>query len=409
MDALVVTIVGLNALFGIVLQLLSPAPSAGEIAWGTLVGLVCTGAIWFRRHRPVLVLTAITLVTVSTLLVPWQGGELGSTGAYPMALYAVAVYRRPALAWVGAGVSFASLVGAALLGNLVFDSVASAGHSIGFHWSVMVPAWTLDAWLSRLVECLVLGLAALAGGVSVHGQREHLAELVRRMAALVAAGEQNASLASMQERSRIAREMHDVVAHSLSVMIALVDGARAAASTSPKASAEALDLLAETGRTALTDMRRMLGVLRDGDTPMAPQPTEADAVAGLVEVFARVGLVVRLRADDLPEHSGLRLTVFRLVQEALTNVLRHAPQATAAEVEVVVHQGSRVEVTVRDDGGQVTEPVGTGGKGLVGMRERAAMYAGEVEAGPVPGGWKVHAVLAVPPPDPSNLAWVRPV
>ena len=375
----------------------SPGESlASPRLWEPVAAGLVAAVVWFRRQFPLAVLAGVAAVMAAVLAVPAPRPLVGALG-FPVAVYAVARYRSPAAAWAGLG---ASLVASGAV------AVAVAARSSG--WT-SDPSWVVGA--GSVVLLMVLGLLGLALGVQAYGRHQQVVELVRRATELVAAGEQNARLASMQERSRIAREMHDIVAHSLSVMIALADGARAAAPKSPQAAAEALDRLAETGRTALTDMRRMLGVLRDGESLMAPQPTAADDVAGLVEVFGQAGLTVRLRAEPLPDHPGLRLVVFRVVQEALTNVLRHARGATAADVEVRVADGvggGTVEVVVRDDGGPVAGLGKGGGKGLVGMRERVAMYAGEVEAGPVAGGWQVRATLAVPPPDPSVSTWVLP-
>ncbi len=370
-------------------------PWTSAWSWVALVAAVVgAAALWFRRRYPVVVLGTVTAaMLVFFAAAPGDGWGAGVLG-FPFAVYAVARYRPPA-AWWGLGLSLVSA------GAVVAVS-GEADPTVGAPLALAVQQ---DASL------LMTGLLGLALGGWAYGRHQRATELVRWSAALVAEGERNVRLASMQERSRIAREMHDIVAHSLSVMIALAEGARAAAPKSPQAAAEALDLLAETGRTALTDMRRMLGVLRDGETLLTPQPTTDDDVAGLVEVFGQAGLTVRLHAEPLPDHPGLRLAVFRVVQEALTNVLRHARGASAADVEVRV-VGGTVEVTVRDDGGTADGPVpsgtGSGGTGLIGMRQRAAMYGGEVKAGPAAGGWQVRATLTVPPPDPSVTAWALP-
>ncbi len=397
LDAVVVLVVAFSEI-GVAPGESLAGPRPWEAAVTTVGALLVAAAVWFRRRYPVTVLVVVSLVLAASLAVPAPRTLVGAMGL-PIAVYAVARYRNPVTAWAGLGANL-TLCGAVV-------AVDVARHASG--WTSADSTWVVAA--EAMVMLVMAGLLGLALGVQAYGRHQHVAEVVRRTAELVEAGEQNARMASMQERSRIAREMHDVVAHSLSVMIALADGAQAAAPKSPQAAAEALDLLAETGRTALTDMRRMLGVLRDGETLMAPQPTTDDDVAGLVEVFGQAGLAVRLRADPLPDHPGLRLVAFRVVQESLTNVLRHARGATAADVEVRV-AGGTVEVTVRDDGqpvdGQAPRGSGPGGKGLVGMRERVAMYAGDLEAGPVDGGWQVRATLTVPPPDPSVVAWVLP-
>lgn len=401
MDAVVVLFVA----FGQIGVTAGPTASPASAPVSLALAVIVAAAVWFRRRFPLVVLAVVSaMLVVSLIFTP--GSLVGALG-FPVAVYAVARYRSPAAAWVGLGTSLV-VTCVALVGWIAGESLAAVENRVVASSADEADlSWETAA--GSVVLLVMLGLIGLALGVQAYARRQHVAEVVRRTTELVAAGEQNARMASMQERSRIAREMHDIVAHSLSVMIALADGARAVAPKSPQAAAEALDLLAETGRTALTDMRRMLGVLREGETLMAPQPTTDDDVAGLVEVFGQAGLAVRLQADPLPDHPGLRLVVFRVAQEALTNVLRHARDATAADVEVRVADGT-VEITVRDDGavdGHVAPSKGVG-KGLVGMRERVAMYSGELEAGPVEGGWQVRATLTVPPPDPSVVAWVLP-
>ncbi len=250
--------------------------------------------------------------------------------------------------------------------------------------------------LAILVEFAV-GVVALAIGIGVYNRRLHVTALVERSAQLVAEGEQQARLAAVSERTRIAREMHDVVAHSLSVMIALADGARASVDRAPGSAVDALDQLSGTGRAALADMRRMLGVLRDEQPLYTPQPTDGD-LGDLVQGYRVAGLPVRLTqaGQPLPDHAGLRLAVYRIVQESLTNALRHAPGAGMVEVRIA-HHGDTVHITVTDDGGSHVDahPV-SGGRGVIGMRERAAVYGGTVEAGPYRAGWRVRATLEVP-------------
>jgi signal transduction histidine kinase len=255
-----------------------------------------------------------------------------------------------------------------------------------------------------------LSLVAIAIGTSVRNRRLHVAALVDRANALAVEREQGAQLAAAAERARIAREMHDVVAHSLSVMIALADGAGAALDRAPDRAREALDELSGTGRAALADMRRVLGALRDPGAPtdpgapLDPQPGSLD-LGRLVERFRTAGVPVRWTSTGppLPPDAGLQLAVYRIVQESLTNVLRHAPGSARVEV-VVASAPGRVDVTVTDAGspaggsGGAGGAAGTGsaagsGRGLIGMRERAAVYGGRVEAGPHDGGWRVHAAL----------------
>jgi signal transduction histidine kinase len=192
--------------------------------------------------------------------------------------------------------------------------------------------------------------------------------------------------------------MHDVVAHGLSVMIVQADGARYAAATDPDAAATALATIAATGRSSLAEMRRLLGVLRDDGSPSpeSPQPGLAD-IATLVEGLTAGGRTVHLRLENLPPGRGedagdaTGLTAYRIVQEALTNVMKHAGDDASAWVRVVVLP-TQVVVEVIDDG--VGGTVDAGGHGLRGMAERVDMLGGSLVTGPDPrGGFRVVATL----------------
>jgi signal transduction histidine kinase len=213
---------------------------------------------------------------------------------------------------------------------------------------------------------------------------------------------EHARLASASERTRIARDMHDVVAHSLSVMIALSDGAAVVVRKDPGRAGEVLDQLSATGRTALADMRRVLGVLREDNGSAAPlEPVQGAAqLAGLVEGFRTAGLPLRLTVTgpELPEDANFRLTVYRIIQESLTNALRYARGMSRVEA-AVTREGGRIQVRVADDGrGTVPAKSLGAGQGIAGMRERAALYNGTVDSGPGPHGegWIVEATLYWP-------------
>jgi signal transduction histidine kinase len=206
--------------------------------------------------------------------------------------------------------------------------------------------------------------------------------------------EERARAAVAEERARIARELHDVVGHSVSVMTVQASGVRRLLRPDQEREREALLVVERTGREALAEMRRMVGVLRRPEEApaLAPQPS-LDHLSRLVEQARETGLPVELRIEgeaiQLP--AGVDLTAYRLVQEGLTNVVKHA-QATRAEV-LVDYGDSYVEVTVRDDGKGVGNGDG-GGHGLVGMRERVSVYGGEIDAGPQPGGgYRLRAKL----------------
>ena len=250
---------------------------------------------------------------------------------------------------------------------------------------------------------VTVGVIAVLAGANVRGRRQRVAVLEDRARQLALERDQREQIAVASERNRIAREMHDVVAHSLSVMITLAEGASVMLEKNPDRARRALEELAETGRSSLADARRLVGVLREGGgasdtdpasgTPLAPQPTDRD-VAVLVERFRGAGLPVTYRESGppLPDDAILHLAVYRIVQEALTNVLRHAP--TAPRIDVTVERTfERVTIVVDNDAGTGTPTISGSNRGLIGIRERVAAYAGSVDAGPTPTGWRTRALL----------------
>jgi signal transduction histidine kinase len=243
-----------------------------------------------------------------------------------------------------------------------------------------VVRWAQNGVVAPLVLLTGMGTAAVVLGLNVRTRRAHTATLEER--------------AAQAERARIAREMHDIVAHNLSVMIALADGASYMAGSDPDRSVGAMEQVSQTGRHALSEMRRLLGVLRDDEAAaLAPQPGLADLEA-LLERVRAAGLPVRLESTGAPVAlgAGAELTVYRLVQEALTNTLKHAGPNAQATVRLH-YDADGVDVEVRDDG-EGRARVAAGGQGLAGMRERAAVYGGALEAGPAPGGgWRVRTRL----------------
>lgn len=262
-------------------------------------------------------------------------------------------------------------------------------------------------------------LTVWAFGLVRRSRRETLEALVDRAERLERERDQQAQLATQAERSRIAREMHDIVAHSLSVVIAQADGGRYAAQADPPAASRALETIAETGRAALTDMRRLLGVLRtepdgrlrpaeDGPgvlrepadtTQTAPQPGEGD-IARLVEQVRASGAHVSLVRMGAPRPlpPGVGLAVYRITQESLTNVLKHAGPAPRVTV-LVQWRADAIELDVSDDGRGAAAGSDGLGQGLRGMQERAAMFGGSVSAGPrAGGGFRVRARLPFPQP-----------
>jgi signal transduction histidine kinase len=262
-----------------------------------------------------------------------------------------------------------------------------------------VVRWAGDPQVPAFVLLTGMATAAVVLGLNIRTRRAYLAALEDRAEQLERERDQQGRLAAAAERARIAREMHDVVAHNLSVMIALADGAGFMAEREPARSAGAMEQVSRTGRNALAEMRRLLGVLHEDESAaLAPQPGLADLDALLEQVRA-AGLKATLKTSGtpVPLGAGAELTVYRLVQEALTNTLKHAGPNARATVRLR-YDGDGVEIDVTDDG-HGRPRVSAGGQGVAGMRERAAVYGGALEAGPAPGGgWRVHARIFEPHP-----------
>ncbi|MFJ8060554.1 histidine kinase [Streptomyces sp. NPDC096142] len=249
--------------------------------------------------------------------------------------------------------------------------------------------------------------AAVALGLVVRIRRAQLAVLRDRAARLEIERDQRSRLAAAAERTRVAREMHDIIGHNLSVIITLADGGAYATDLAPERGKQALLLIGDTGRQALGELRRMLGVLRvQTAAPDAPELSPQPGVADLDVLCSRIRaagpqVVYRTGGEPAALDRGVQLTVYRIVQEALTNALKHAGHDTRIELAVEVEE-LKVRIDCHDTGpgDTATGPVpGHGeGHGLAGMRERAALYDGTVSAGPAPGGgWTVRAVLDTTP------------
>jgi signal transduction histidine kinase len=239
-------------------------------------------------------------------------------------------------------------------------------------------------------------------GLTVSTRRAYLAELEERARRLERERDQQAQLAAATERARLARELHDIVAHNLAVMIALADGAAFTATVAPERAADAMQQVSGTGRQALAEMRRLLGLLRDSQPPqapseLAPQPGLED-LDELVDQVRAAGVRVTLTRAGVAGAwgPGAGLAVYRIVQEALTNTLKHAGPQASAQVRLR-YTAAGVDLEITDDGaGRPAQPAAAtaGGHGLAGMTERAASYGGEVQAGPCRGtGWRVRARL----------------
>jgi signal transduction histidine kinase len=351
----------------------------------------------FRRRAPMTVFLAIAAVA----LVQWTVTGPGlADAALLVALYTVA-----------------------LESDWVFVVAASAILETGVVMATV--RWTPTGNdVKSFVFLTGLAFTALLAGVVVRALRSQLDWLAERAERLELERDQQSSLAAAAERARIAREMHDVVSHNIQVMVTLADAAARAQALDPSRAAEAMQEVSSTGRQALTDMRRMLGVLREEPVPagpngaerppLSPQPGLRDLDA-LVERVGGTGLCVSVERSGRPFEvsDAAGLTAYRIVQEALTNALKHAEEPDSVVVHVAF-QDPDVSVRVTDDGrlkapvpvpgpgsgtrsangnGKAGNGIG-GGHGLAGMAERAAAFGGTLDAGPrSAGGWEVSTTL----------------
>ncbi|WP_106814082.1 sensor histidine kinase [Microbacterium timonense] len=356
------------------------APSTGETWFAIALVVLMSAALVLRRRHPLLVF-ALTMVPV-LILAPSLSPVAHLLPAF--AIYAVAVYRSVRACWI----AFAAASGALVVYTLV--AWATVPVELGF---------LVTSQISAIVALL---LGALIG-INVGNRRRYLEALIDRSRQLLVERDQQAQLAAAGERARIAREMHDIVSHNLTVVVALAEGA--AATPDPDRARTAAQQIAATARGALTEMRAMLGVLRAPgaaiEHPLAPAGSEG--VAEAVEAAQRAGFPVVLRSEgrweDAPAET--RFAVTRIVQESLTNAMRHARLATCIEVHLATGDAG-IDLTIVNDGvrGDADAVSARGGFGLVGLRERVTHVGGTLQAGAAGGGrWLVRASL---PWDPTT-------
>ena len=339
--------------------------SAGDHQLGAaLITPAMTGAIAIRRRYPMLVGVAVPVVETVEFAF-WAGPNILSQAvANFCALYALTVWTPPRRFAIG----FAIVISAVLASSL--GPGASLKQAVSF----------------SLVEGIVMLLVR-----RVIGDRDRRAQVAERERD-VAARE-----AVVEERARIARELHDVIAHHVSMIVLQAGAERRLLSDANASTREVLETVEQSGRSALTETRRLLGMLRgDGSDPLTPQPGLGD-VPTLVGQLRDAGLPVELSIDgerrELP--AGIELSAYRIVQEALTNTLKHAGDAQAT---VHVRYGpDSLELEIADDGsGDNKRAAGGGGHGLVGMRERVALYGGRFDASRRPsGGFAIRVVLPI--------------
>jgi signal transduction histidine kinase len=321
---------------------------------------ICLG-LAFRRTHPAVV--GFGTQGLLSLVYPFAHGPAGPvTVAWFCALYALAVWTRT---WV-------------FVAALFFVVLANGGVSL------FVDPHDAGAQFGLAAAGIMVLVRVVVGG--------------RDRQLRIAAREQHVAAreAVVEERERIARELHDVIAHHVSTMVMQAGAERRTLGEEQAETREVLGTIEHVGRAALTEMRRMVSMLRqDPGQELAPQPTLAD-VPELVAQMRAAGLPVAVQVSGEPRElaQGIELSAYRIVQEALTNALKHASGAHAT-VEIR-YEPDQLELVVRDDGRATTAAVDGGGHGLVGMRERVAMYGGSIEAGPgLDAGYAVRVRLPV--------------
>ncbi|MGW9194355.1 sensor histidine kinase [Micromonospora chersina] len=379
-DAAVSGLVALVAVLGIAAQ-------PGGVA-GAAVGVVMALVLLFRRIHPSAVAAGVAVLALLQVVVGW--GPLAYDVGVLIALYSVVKYADRLRDGIVAGV------------------VAAIGVLLAAAEMPDTAPW----WAGTLYYGLITGAVWLVG-LNVRTRRLYVLSLEERAATLEREREAESRAAVAEERTRIARELHDVVAHSMAVMIVQADGVRFTIDRDPATAREAAKVVADTGRQALEEMRRLVGVLRE---PSRPEPAAApggtlDAVPAhrrpalvempdLLDRFRAAGLRITDTATGTPVAlpPGLELTVYRVVQESLTNALKHAGVGAAVELRLDWSADAVVVRAVDDGRGRpVVRPAPSGGHGLVGMRERVGVYDGSLAAGPtLGGGWRVEARLPLP-------------
>ena len=366
-----------------------------------LLTLCQTVPVAWRRRAPYAVLAATTVAATTHMALGYK--PTFAEAAMVVSLYTVAAHRPRRQALLAAGLFSVAMVGYGIVADQLYPSSIED---------------SLQAWVLTFIQ---FGAAFFLGDLQKR-RLAYMAKLEALNAQLATEQELRSRWAVAEERARIARELHDVVAHSVSVMVVQAGAARRTLATSPAQATTALGQIESTGRQALVEMRRLLGLLRDGDhdAALAPQPGLAH-LESLAEAAREAGLPVEVEVEGEPRPlpAGVDLSAYRIVQEALTNSLKHAGRARARvrvcygrealEVQVL-DDGTGLPVQARDGGAglavvrlrpggllEVTDPVAPaagGGNGLIGMRERVAMFGGSLEAGPRPGGgYRVAARL----------------
>ncbi|MFD5105115.1 sensor histidine kinase [Streptomyces cinereoruber] len=357
------------------------------VAYGVVAALFSLVLALRRRapERMLLLTVALGLAQLALDLEPFLADF-----AMFVIVYTVAVHDGP---------RWASRL--ALAGGLSAATLAQ------FRWPVEDPASGPAKVFFTIIMTVPFALAWVLGD-SLRTRRAYFAQLEERASRLEQEREAQAKVAVAAERARIARELHDVVAHNVSVMVVQADGAAYVMDSSPETAKQALETISTTGRQALAEMRRLLGILRTGEHQEAgeyvPQP-DVGQIEDLVEQVRGAGLTVDFEVEGSPRPlpSGVELTAYRIVQEALTNTRKHGGPDVGASVRLVYFDDG-LGLLVEDDGRgapqEMYEDGGADGRGhgLIGMRERVGMVGGTLDAGPRPGGgFRISALLPLKP------------
>jgi len=351
------TLVDLCLAAGLAAVAVPLAVRAGRVDAVVLV-LAQTLPLGWRRHAPAVVVTVTTLAGLGYALLVLPGLPVALTPA--LALYTLAATTRRRI----------SVAGLVLSGAVTTVAIVIVGGPVTYvamGWCALITAWAV--------------------GANTRTRRAYLAELRARADWLAADRERGIAAAASAERHRIARELHDVVTHNVTVMVIGAGAGRMATTAGPERLRAELATIEQTGRQTLNELRRLLGVLRVDDTthPREPQPglSRLDALVARTRAAGLpVDVTVHGRPRSLPQ--GIDVSAFRIVQEALSNTLRHAGPCTArVDVE---YEPAAVRLSVRDTGRGPAARAGRDGHGLVGMRERVALTGGELRTGPAAGG-----------------------
>lgn len=365
----------------LVLTLLTRA-ELRQLPWIVVPGLAMSAAVLFRRRWPVPTLAAVAAAALAQVLAfPSVSDPVLYDAAVLIAMYSVVKYSPPLRdAYLAAAVVTTGIV-------------------------IQVVRQPLTNWFALAVWYVGVCAGVWFMAYTVRNRRIYVAGLEERAATLEREREHLARIAVADERASIARELHDVVAHSLAVMIVQAEAGRYAFPADPRQALTVLETVAATGREALDDMRNLVGVLRGtepGDADPAPDRRQVgvDQLGVLADRARSAGLLVSVgdHGGPGPLPAAVDIAVYRVAQEALTNVLRHAGPGTSVAV-TVQRSAESVELRVEDDGTAPGAVVAAGGgHGLVGMRERVAVHGGVFAAGPRPGGgWAVTARIPVRP------------